>query len=66
MRPAQNQRTPTGSMGAVYLPAFYRKNQPIVGRYKIHGWYGPWFENWWFRKAPICFPELADFMDIMA
>lgn len=30
MRPAQNQRTPTGSMGAVYLPAFYRKNQPIV------------------------------------
>ena len=27
-------------MGWVYLPTFYHKNQPNVGKYTIHGWYG--------------------------
>ena len=30
----------------VYLPLFtytYHKNQPNVGKYTIHGWYGYWF-----------------------
>ena len=31
---------PLESMGWVYLPTFYHKNQPNVGKYTIHGWYG--------------------------
>ena len=28
-------------MGLVYIPAYiYHKNQPNVGKYTIHGWYG--------------------------
>ena len=27
------------SMGLVYLPTFYYKNQPDEGKYTIHGWY---------------------------
>ena len=31
---------PIGSMGLIYLPCIYHKNQPNVGRYSIHG-------SWW-------------------
>ena len=29
---------PIGSMGLVYLPYIYHKNQPNVGKYKIYPW----------------------------
>ena len=32
----------TDPWGIVYLPTFTIKNQLNVGKYTIHGWYGPW------------------------
>ncbi len=44
----------TDPWGIVYLPTFTIKNQLNVGKYTIHGWYGPW-KSLSFCKEPFLF-----------
>ena len=46
---------PIGSMYGIFAN-IYHQNQPNVGKYTIHGWYGWWnsgfptYNNWWLVK----------------